>query len=112
MDENKTEVDTSLEQTSSSSKERVNPAYKTLFMDHKVGDDIMVRLRSLRMRVESKICWINVKFDAKSQTNSMFASRVSNLKTNSTFSKKITKTVIGEALNLSKSLAINRSPET
>lgn len=65
--------------------------------------------RTRAKRVE--ISWTYEKFEAKSQTNSNIASWASKLMTHSDYSKKITATKYRKALNLMKSLAIDRCPE-
>lgn len=74
-------------------------------MDHKEGEGVLINSRStLRMRVKrAEICWTEVNFEAKSQTNSIFISWASKLMVNFDYSKKISQTGIRKALNLSNS---------
>lgn len=81
-------------------------------MEHKEGEGIMISPRSiLRMRVESaEVCWNDVRFEAKAQTNSVFASWAFTLMANPMFLKKISQIGIRK-LESVESLAINGSPE-
>lgn len=59
---------------------------------------------------KGEICWSDVDFEAKSQTNSIFAGWTTKLMAHDIYSEKIISAGIGRALNLSKKLPINRSP--
>lgn len=74
VDKNKAEAEFLFELTSSSSSETVPHSHQTPFLDHKEGEGIWIHPRSvMRMRVErGEVCWSDVDFEAKSQTNSSF----------------------------------------
>lgn len=57
-----------------------------------------------------EICWSNIDFEVKSHTNPSFASRATMLMADSAYSDVIVSASISKALNLSKTLVINRSP--
>lgn len=62
----------------------------------------------MRMRVEKgEVCWSDIDFEAKSQTNPTFTTWATKLMADSAYSDVIISTGIG---NLSKTLIINRSP--
>lgn len=70
-----TEAQILVERSFNSSGESVFLEYKTPFMDHKEGEGILVNPRSiLRIKVErTKVCWIELRFEAKSEGNVTFA---------------------------------------
>lgn len=72
----------------------------------------MVEPRSiLRIKVEKgELCWSDINFEAKSQTNPAFAQWASDLMAKKGYPDKIISAGIGKALNLSKTLYINKSP--
>lgn len=82
IEENRTAAP--FEHLSSSSEESASLEYNTPFMDHKEGEGIMIIPGwILRMRVErAELCWSNMKFEAKSQIDSIFASWTSKLMAN------------------------------
>lgn len=64
------------------------------------------------MRVERfEVCWLELRFESKSQRNDIFTNRLSVLSANPDFSKKNHSDWNQEALNMSKGLAVNRNPE-
>lgn len=69
--DNQTEAQIPLEQSSHSYGESATPEYKTLFMDHKEGEGIFVNPRSiLRMRRERvEVAWTELRLETKSQSN-------------------------------------------
>lgn len=65
----------------------------------------------MRMRVErGEVCWSDVDFEAKSHTSSSSVEWATVLIKDSVCSDAIISAGIGKALNLSKTLVINRSP--
>lgn len=82
------------------------------FLDHKEGEGIWIHPRSvMRMRGESgEVCWFDVDFEAKSQTSLSFVEWATALMKDSVCSDAIISAGIGKALNLSKTLVVNRSP--
>lgn len=112
MDKNKVEAEFPFGLTSSSSSEAVLHGHQTPFLDHKEGEGIWIHPRSVtRMRVErGEVCWSDIDFEAKSQTNSSFVDWATKLMKDGVCSDAIVSAGIGKALNLSKTLVINRSP--
>lgn len=112
MDNKKAEVEFPFELASSSSSETVPHGHQTPFLDHKEWEGIWIHPCSvMRMRVErGEVCWSDVDFEAKSQTSSPFVEWATALIKDSVCSDAIISTGIGKALNLSKTLVINRSP--
>lgn len=72
----------------------------------------MIEPRSiLRLRVgKGECCWSDIVFEVNSQTKSAFAEWATTLMAKKEYVDKIVSTGIGKALNLSKTLFINRSP--
>lgn len=72
----------------------------------------MVEPRSiLRMRIEKgEFCWVDIDFEANSQTNPAFAQWASDLMAKKGYADKIISAGVGKAQNLSKTLYINKSP--
>lgn len=112
VDTNKTEAEFPFELNSSSSSETIPYGHQTPFLDHKEGEGVWVHPRSvMRMRVErGEVCWSDVSFEAKSQTSPSFVEWSTALMKDSVWSDAIISAGIGKALNLSKSLVVNRSP--
>lgn len=112
VEKNKTEADILFVQSSDSSGSAIPRGHQTPFGDNEEGKGIMVEPRSiLRMRVEKgKFCWSDIDFEAKSQTNPAFAQWAGDLMAKREYADRIISTGVGKALNLSKTLYINRSP--
>lgn len=112
MDKNKVETKFPFKLTSSSSSETVPHSHQARFLDHKEGEGIWIHPRSvMRMRVERReVCWFDVDFEAKSQTNSSFVEWATELMRDNICSDAIISAGIRKALNLSETLVINRSP--
>lgn len=112
VDSNKAEAEFPFELASSSSSETVPHGHQTTFLDHKEREGISIHPRSVRrMRVErGEVCWSDVDFEAKSETSSSFVEWATVLIKDSVCSDAIISASIGKALNLSKTLIINRSP--
>lgn len=87
VDKNKDEAEFPSEPTSSSSRETVPHSHRTQFLDHKEREGIWIHPRSvMRMRVErGEVCWSDVDFEAKSQTNSSFVEWATKLMRDSYF---------------------------
>lgn len=65
----------------------------------------------MRMKVErGEICWSDIDFEAKSQTSPSFVPWATKLMMDTIHSDAIVSAGIGKALNLSKTLVINRNP--
>lgn len=63
------------------------------------------------MRIEKgEVCWSDIDFEEKSQTNSSFTKWATALMALKKHSDNIVSAGIGRSLNLSKNLYINRSP--
>lgn len=112
VEKNRTEADVPFEHFSVSSGSAALRDHQTPFMDHKEGEGIIIHPRSvLRMRVEKgEVCWSDIDFEAKSQTNASFGKWATALMARKEYSGKIVSAGVGRALNLSKNLFINRSP--
>lgn len=112
VDNNKAEAEFPFELASSSLSETVPHGHQTPFLDHKEGEGIWIHPRSvIRMRVErAEVCWSDVDFEAKSHTSLSFVQWSTVLMKDSVCSDTIISAGIGKALNLSKTLVINRSP--
>lgn len=112
MDNNKAEAEFPFELASSSSSKTVPHGHQTPFLDHKKGEGIWIHHRSImRMRVKrGEVCWSDVDFEAKSQTSSSSFEWATALMMDSACSDPTISAGIGKALNLSKTLVINRSP--
>lgn len=104
-----TEAGILFKQLSSSSGENTVAEYKTLFKDGGRAHFDITQIDSKKEGEKRRNMLVNMKFKAKSQTNSTFASWTTNLMTR--YSEKSIAAGIKKALNLSKSLVLSRCPE-
>lgn len=89
---------------------RWKSAYKSPFMDQKEGKGIFINFMSiLRMRIDrAEVPWTELRLKTKFHSTSPFANWISRLLSNLDILKKITHTGIRKALNLAKTISINR----
>lgn len=103
VEENWTEAQIPLEQSSGLFGESTTVEYKIPFMNHKEGEGAFINpslFEGWGLKVE--VCWSELRFEAKSRSNVIFANWLFKLLTNPVLSRMIIQTGIKKVLNLSK----------